>query len=348
MGAALLDHRYSVSSLLCADASARRFVGCHVGLAVPVRIVELRPPNQSDVGATWDAAHCAAVVARAASLRHPALPHVRDCFHARGVCYVVEDALEDERLSTRLAHRGRAVALRAALRDALQLCDAVACVARDAPELMPCLLISGSTLAYDAAGTLHLTTWDYSRWLDGRSALDPGAPDLRAPELRTAADSMPSVPSVPNERTHVYSIAALLAYQLLGNADFHPAARAGQLPLAVHAALAPALQADPRQRAPDAEVLGRALARAVRLALPALEPAPVTPTDVRATPRLTRRGRGSSHHAPSWRAQPLWCPAARAADLARHTAPRALRQAGERSRAAVLAALRHVGHPALW
>lgn len=342
MGAALLDHRYSVLSLLRADASARRFLGCHVGLAAPVWIVELRPPNQPDVGPTWDAAHCAAVVVRAASLRHPALPRVRDCFHARGVCYVVEDALEDERLATRLARCGGAVALRVALRDALLLCDAVACVARDAPELMPCLLISGSTLAYDAAGTLHLTTWDYSRWLDRRSALDPSAPDLRAPELRTAAAS------VPDERAQVYSIAALLSLLLGGAAELHSAARAGQLPPAVHAALTPALQADPRQRTPDAEALGRALARAVRLALPALEPASVTPTDVRATPRSTQRGRGSSRHAPSWRAQPFWRPAARAADLARHTAPRALRQAGERSRAAVLAALHHVGHPALW
>ncbi|HKS70131.1 MAG TPA: hypothetical protein VJQ45_06910, partial [Ktedonobacterales bacterium] len=81
MGAALLDHRYSVSSLLCAGASARRFAGCHVGLDAPVRIVELRPPEQTPAGSAWDAAHCAAFVARAAALRHPALPRVRDCFY---------------------------------------------------------------------------------------------------------------------------------------------------------------------------------------------------------------------------------------------------------------------------
>lgn len=341
MGAALLDQRYSVSSLLCAGASARRFAGYHVGLDAPVRIVELRPPNQTQSAPAWDAGRCAAYVARAAALRHPALPRVRDCFYARGVCYVVEDALQDEWLARRVG-RGRKANLRAALRDGLLLCDAVAHIARDAPELLPCLLISGATLAYDSAGVLHLTTWDYSRWLEGRSALDPGAPDLRAPEVRAAAAA------VPDERAHVYSIAALLAFLLAGSVERLTAGSAGDMPEALRAALAPALHADPRQRTPDAETLGRAIAHAARLVLPALESMPITPMAARPPSRWAWIEQGASRHGRAQRARalPFLRPAARAANLARQTAPRALRQAGERSRAAVVAVFHHVGRPA--
>ena len=338
MGAALLDHRYSVSSLLCAGASARRFAGYHVGLDAPVRIVELRPPEQTQAGSAsaWDAARCAAFVAHAAALRHPALPRVRDCFYAHGICYVVEDALQDEWLATR-ATRHQDPDPRAALRDALLLCDVVSRITSEAPELLPCLLISGSTLAYDAGGVLHLTTWDYLRWLDGRSALNAGVPDLRAPELRAVAAT------VPDERAHVYSIASLLAFLLASGAGpLTTAACAGDVPATLHAALAPALHADPRQRTPDAETLGRALARAARLTLPAVEPLSASSMASRAAPH----GRGSSQHAPAMRTHPLPLlrPAERAADLARNTALRALRHAGERSLAVMMAALHRVGH----
>lgn len=339
MDAALLDRRYAVSSLLCASASARRFAGCHVSLDAPVRIVELRPPNQPHPARTWGAAECAALAARAAALRHPALPRVRDCFYAHGVSYVVEDALEEERLAARLAGR-RVLDLRAALRDGLLLCDALACVAREAPELLECLLIAGATLAYDAGGVLHLTTWDYSRLLDGRSTLEPGAPDLRAPEVR-AGDI-----SAPDERAHVYGIAALLAFLLAGDVERLTAERDGHLPLAVHAALTPALHMDPRRRTPDAEALGRALAHAARVALPALEPVrPLSPPGY-APPHTAHRERQAPHamYATRQPPHPLFRPAAAAAaGLARHTAPRALRHAGERSRAVVMAALHRVG-----
>lgn len=344
MGATLLDHRYALSSLLCASAQVRRFAGYHVGLDAPVRIVELRPPDAPHGAHSWDATQCAAFVARAAALRHPALPRVRDCFCAQGICYVVEDALEDEWLAARPAHRG-APDLRTALRDGLLLCDAVACVAHDAPELLPCLLIAGATLAYDAGGAPHLTTWDYSRWLEGQATLDAGTPELRAPELRAGSHS------VPDERAHVYSIAALLAFLLVG--DSSPlvlgAASSADLPAPVQAALAPALHDDPRQRTPDAETLGRALARAARAALPALEYAPAASVAPSPPSRLAWHEHDVSHHALASRAHALGLlrPAVRAADLARHSAPRALRQAGERSRAAVDAALRRAGRP-LW
>jgi hypothetical protein len=270
MDGVLLDRRYSVSSLLSTNAQVRRFTGYHVGLGAPVRIVELRPRIQQRSARSKDALGYAATIARAAALRHPVLPRVRDCFCARSVCYVIEDALEDERPAAQPARRGEPD-LRVALRDGLLLCDAVACVAHEVPELLACLLIASATLVYDAGGALHLTTWDYSRLLDGRGALDPGTPELRAPELLTCAAAS------PDERAHVYSIAALLAARLAGDADTsRPATtlRAATLPDPFRAVLAPALDADPRLRTPNVETLGRALGRVACATLPALQQVP--------------------------------------------------------------------------
>lgn len=348
MGATLLDHRYLVSSLLSATAHSRRFSGCHVELDTPVRIVELRPPDRPPAAREWDPAQCASLAARAAALRHPVLPRVRDCFYAGGVCYVVEDAADGERLAGRLACGDRPD-LRAALRDGLVLCDAVARVAVAVPELLACLLIAGTTLAYDASGAPHLTTWDYARWLGGRGALDPGVPDLRAPELRDDARL------VPDERAHVYSIAALLSLLLTGSTELpaaSPVALPGSdLPGVLRTALEPALRADPRRRTPTADALGRALARAARETLPALEPTPISAvaSPPPATAKPPQRPAATAAPAPAQRPRPRPRPRPRtihqqaswAAELARRTAPRALRLARERSRAAVEAALHH-------
>lgn len=345
MGAMLLDHRYLVSSLVSATADARRFAGCHVGLDAPVRIVELRPPDLSRAGlesAAWDATRCASLVARAAALHHPALPRVRDCFCAGGTCYVVEDAPDGERLAARLARLPVPGSdLRTALRDGLYLCDAVARVAADVPEMLACLVIAGGTLTFDAGGMPRLATWDYACWHGGRGTLDPGTPDLRAPELLAGSHS------APDERAHVYSIAVLLTLLLTGGAGLSAAAREDDLPAPVRAALEPALRADPRQRTPTADALGRALAHAVRATLRALGPTVVAvseparqPTPV-AEPRARLAALPQASRAPRPRlAQPR---AASTVEHARRTAPRAIRQARERSRAAVEAALRRAG-----
>lgn len=341
MGAALLDDRYLVSSLVSATAHSRRFAGCHVGLDAPVRIVELRQPDQSPgqaAGTRWDAARCASLAARTAALHHPALPRVRDCFYADGICYVVEDVPDGEQLATRL--EGGCVPgpdLLAALRDGLYLCDAVARVAADVPEMLACLLIASGTLAYDAGDMPQLTTWDYACWRGGRSTLNPGAPDLRAPELLAGAGS------VPDERAHVYSIGALLVLLLTGSTERAAAAPVSHLPAAVRAALEPALRADPRQRTPTADVLGRALARAVRASLPALGPTLVTASQPLSTTEPSVRVAARAKPVDVSHRRTLHPRAASAVAHGRRTAPRAIRQAGERSRAAVEAALRRAG-----
>lgn len=310
MGAALLDHRYVVSSLLCVTEHSRRFAGCHVGLEAPVRIVELRPPDDPRGASAWNAPRCASLAARVATLRHPALPRVRDCFCAGGTCYVVEDAPDGERLAARLAS-GTMTDPRAALRDGLLLCDAVARVASAAPEMLACLPITSTTLRYGAGGEPHLITWDYARWWGGAGGLDPGMPDLRAPEVR-AGERL-----VPDERAHVYSIAALLSAVLAVPAALPD----GDLPGAVRAALEPALLADPTRRTPDAESLGRALAGAARAVLPALGLASGAERTCRSQSHVERGRR-------------------EAVSRKSAAAPRAMWQAGERSRAAIRAALR--------
>lgn len=347
MSAVLLDHRYLVSSLVSATARARRFAGCHVGLDAPVRIVEMRPPDEADepdrrragsVTSVWDAARCASLAARTAALHHPALPRVRDCFCAGGICFVVEDASDGERLIGRGA-RGAKRDLRAALRDGLHLCDAVARVAADVPEMLACLLIASATLAYDADGLPHVTTWDYACWSGGQGTLDPGEPDLRAPELLTGGRA------VPDERAHVYSIAALLMYQLTGSARLPAASADGILPDSVRTALEPALRADPRLRTPTADALGRALARAACAALPALEPAH-TEGMASFPPPIVDWGDHKLRVRVPVRASHPYPPHPRAAlptELARRATPRAIRQARGRPRAAVEAALRRAG-----
>ncbi len=345
MESVMLDQRYLVSSLVSASDHSRRFAGCHVWLNAPVQIVELRPPNQSSPAparSAWDAARCASLAARAAALHHPVLPRVRDSFCAGGICYVVEDPPDGARLTARLAH-GAAPPLRDALRDGLHLCDAVARVAAAAPEMLVCLLIATSTLAYDADGMPHLTTWDYARWSGGRGTLDPGMPDLRAPELRTGARP------APDERSHVYSIAALLALLLTGSAELPGTSAGSELSDPIRAALEPALHVHPHQRTPSADALGRALARAARASLPALSPVPtVSGGENRPRPQVER---GTRLVAAPMTPQP---PLPRqlhvshphvvpTVEQARRTAPRAIRQARKRSRAAVEAALRRAG-----
>jgi hypothetical protein len=298
MDVGLLDHRYLVSSALSATADTRRFAGRHVGLDTPVRIIELEPPEppeQLHAQGMWDAGRCASLATRAAALHHPALPRVRDCFCVGAACYVVEDVTDGEQLGARLGRRA-AADLRSALRDALHLCDAVARIATGAPEMLACLLITSATLEYDAGGMPYLTTWDYARWWGGGGTLDLGAPDLRAPELLADARS------VPDERAHVYSIAALVSTLLTGSTERPPVRPDKDLPRSIRAALEPALRADPNQRTPTADTLGRALAHAARVTLPRLEFAPVAQQTGPSPVPVLSHERRVAHHPARFRA----------------------------------------------
>jgi hypothetical protein len=320
MRTVLLDHRYSVSSLLSATPQSRRFAGYHVGLDAPVRIVELRQPGALGTLPRWDVEHVVTLAARAATLNYPALPRVRDCFCAPEGCYIIEDARDGEPLANWLARGPQD--LRIALRDGLQLCDAVAHLAYQAPDLLPCLPISGATLAYDATDCLRLTTWDYQWMLGGERSLDPGVPDLRAPELHVDGQR------APDERSHVYSIAALLAILLTGSTNLSATLAAGVLPATVWAALEPALCADRHQRTPTADALGQALASAARASLPVLAYLPALVN----RPALVEEQieHVPAHHSRSMTLRSRYRSAVQFLAQTKFTVSHALRRAGER------------------
>ena len=343
---ALLDHRYQVSSLVYASDQERRYAGRHVELDLPVRISALRPAAADDTISKTGALRFWTLAQQAASLRHPALPRLRDCFRAGADYILIEDAVDGETLAERIERQGR-LSLRETLALGLRLCDALAQAAHVSAGLVPFTTITPYTVVFLPGGQVVLTDLGSWRWLGLRHvAPGPHAAPYSAPEI--AGDTR------FDARADVYSVAAVMYHALTGRV---PAAWTQEgrplatlepdIPPALSQVLEHALAADPALRYASAEHLGRAFAMAARVVL--LDAAPPTAPVARrsqspqslATPLA--RGDEASRLAPKAVSvtQPAFLsrPAQIAGEIARLSIPLAVRRALGRKGAATGPAL---------
>lgn len=350
----LLDKRYRITNTLCERDYERHYVGRHVELDIPVRIVTLDLPVD-DSGAPHDGAvaHIWALAARATALRHPSLVRVRDCFRSRRTFSVVAEWVEGETLAARMKRRGR-LSLRETLTYGLQLCDLLAYVARQGAALMPFLNITPDTLVVQDDDRIVLTDLGTIHWLHDRDTIQvPSQLPYIAPEVRTGASA--------NSRANIYSVAAVLFTALAGQP---PAFGPEALPLSMLAPLAPAalcdtieraLDPDPYARYAGPEDFGGALGRSVHATLPAVaalaqqpQRQPTSITVAQALAPATHqlwKGTTFAAHAltsPGRRENARHRLHARSQVPSRVMAPRQLRRTGERALAAISYAL-HLG-----
>lgn len=97
----LLDHRYRVTHLLARHDAETHYAARHVALDRRVRLIVFPYANAAEA-----ADDVSAWTMRAARMRHPVLPRVRDCFRVEeSMCVVMDEAL-GQRLDKRLRSRG--------------------------------------------------------------------------------------------------------------------------------------------------------------------------------------------------------------------------------------------------
>lgn len=97
----LLDRRYRVTHTLAEHGVETHYAARHVALDRPVRLLVF-----SGAPAAGSADDIFAWTMRAARLRHPVLPRVRDCFRIQDSACVVIDEPRGQRLYQRLRERG--------------------------------------------------------------------------------------------------------------------------------------------------------------------------------------------------------------------------------------------------
>ena len=263
----LLDHRYQVSSLVFANDHERRYTGRHVELDVTVRITALRPTAAGDTVTAAGALRFWTLAQQAASLRHPALPRLRDGFRTGEDYILIEDAVDGQTLAERIERQG-CLSLRETLALGLRLCDALVHAAHVCAGLLPFTTITPYTVVFLPSGHVVLTDLGSRRWL--------GLPRA-APEREAAPYFAPEVAGCMSldARVDVFSVAAVMYHALTGRAPAAPNQEASPLyaaepaiPPAVSQVFEHALAAEPAMRYDSAEHLGRAIAMAARVVLP--------------------------------------------------------------------------------
>ncbi|HEV2458616.1 MAG TPA: hypothetical protein VGS80_09640 [Ktedonobacterales bacterium] len=264
---ALLDHRYHVSSLVFADGHERRFTGRHVELDLAVRITALRPTAAGDTVTAAGALRFWTLAQQAASLRHPALPRLRDSFRAGDDYILIEDAVAGETLAERIERQG-CLSLHETLALGLRLCDALVQAAHVCAGLLPFTTITPYTVVFLPNGHVVLTDLGSRRWLGlPRTAPEPKAAPYSAPEVAGCTSL--------DVRADVFSVAAVMYHIFTGrvpaawNQDANMLDAVGPaIPPALSRVFEHALAAEPAVRYDSAEHLGRAIAMAARIVLP--------------------------------------------------------------------------------
>jgi hypothetical protein len=264
---ALLDHRYQVSSLVFADDHERRYAGRHVELDLTVRITALRAAVAGVTVTAAGALRFWMLAQRAASLRHPALPRLRDSFRAGEDYIVIEDAVGGQTLAERIERQG-CLSLRETLALGLRLCDALVQTAHVCTDLLPLTTITPYTVVFLPSGHVVLTDLGSRRWLGlPRAEPEPEAAPYSAPEVAgcTSLDA----------RADVFSVAAVMYHALTSRVPAFRIQEANPLdaaepaiPPALSQVFDRALAAEPAVRHDSAEHLGRAIAMATRVVLP--------------------------------------------------------------------------------
>jgi serine/threonine protein kinase len=270
MSRPLLDHRYAVDQLLVQTMYEQHYSAFHVELGIPVRLVVVPSPADERLA---DVQRFRRIATQVASLRHPALPRLRDYFTIPGsptgaspaMYYVVFDALEGIPFSTYLVHR-RGRSLCEALVYGLQLTDALDLVDRRTPGLLPEVVLSPDTLQVRSYAHIGVAELGVARWLVPTLCryATPEAKLYLAPEIVAgeAGDS----------RSSIYSIAAFLHHALVGTPpavsglrldEFVPA-----IPTALDRVVGQALNPDPSVRYQSLDQFGRELGQAALAVLP--------------------------------------------------------------------------------
>jgi serine/threonine protein kinase len=270
MSRPLLDHRYAVDQLLVQTVYEQHYSAFHVELGIPVRLVVVPSPADEQVA---DPQHFRRVAIQAASIRHPALPRLRDYFTVPGsptttspaVYYAAFDQLPGIPFSTYLVHR-RGRSLCEALVYSLQLTDALDLVDRRAPGLLPEVVLSPDTLRVRSYAHIGVEELGVAHWLVPALCRHstPEARPYLAPEIVAgkAGDS----------RSTIYSIAAFLHHALVGTPPAMSGLRLEEFVPAIPAALGrvvgQALNPDPSLRYQTLDQFGRELGQAALAVLP--------------------------------------------------------------------------------
>lgn len=250
----LLDRRYRVTYLLARHDTETHYAARHVALDRRVRLIVFPYANADE-----SADDVCAWTTRAARMRHPVLPRVRDCFRVEESMCVVMDEAPGQRLDERLRARGP-LAEREALTMGLLLADALDHLLGRDEALAPlsCITPDALTLSRDDRVTLA--------YLRPRSLLAPIAPcrcavcrAYLAPELLLGEEA--------DVRADLYSLAAVLRYTLGGashedSSDSATTRHATEGTAVLRAILDRALARDPRDRYQSPDELASAFVEA--------------------------------------------------------------------------------------
>jgi serine/threonine protein kinase len=266
----LLDHRYAVDQLLVQTKYEQHYSATHVELGIQVRLIAVPSPDDERLA---DPQRFCRIAAQVASLRHPALPRLRDYFtvtasppSASPVIYcAVFDQHAGIPFSTYLVHR-RGRSLCEALVYGLQLTEALDLVDQRAPGLLPEVVLSPDTLRVRPYARIGVEELGVARWLVPtlcrHSTPDEGL--YLAPEILAGRSG--------DSRSSIYSIAAFLHHALVGSPPAVSGLRLEEfeplIPAALDQVVGQALNPDPSLRYQTLDQFGRALGQAALLVLP--------------------------------------------------------------------------------
>ncbi len=262
----LLDQRYAVGKLLVQTTHEQHYEAYHVSLGIAVRLIAVPFPEDVQLA---DPKHFRRCATQAASLRHQALPRLRDFFSgesspdAKPTYYAVFDPHEGVPFTAYLAQR-RGRSLCEALIYALALCDALDMLGRQAPLLSPYIALSPDALRVRAFGRIGLAELGVAHWL---------LPTL-GPRPTTPQESVYFAPEVlagnaGDARARIYSVAGFLWHTLVGS----PPARSleatpAAMPEVLETSLRSALNPNPERRYQTLDDFGQALGQAALQVLP--------------------------------------------------------------------------------
>ncbi len=262
MSRLLLDHRYALAERLLETTYEQRYQAYHVELDVPVLVIAIRSPVPGEAGDLRNFRSCAT---QSATLRHEALPRLRDSFSSNATQYAVFDACMGTPVATYLAQAGHP--LSEALIHALQLCDALDLVERRAPRLLNSLTLSPQSLLVRDRWSISLREPDVTRWLFPTSHREQSPLErvYLAPEVLAGGSG--------DSRSLIYSISAFLYHALIG----HPPpedqpldwlGRESMIPVALQSLVRKGLELAPQRRFSTLDAFGIALGRAAYQVLP--------------------------------------------------------------------------------